>query len=113
MVSTSQVPDIPGAPDTKNKKYQGFGGFPGPANFLRKVVKMTAPRAYKKFERSMTVTTMTTLQASSAPWLNFNGLVVGRNSDFRTDSLSDEQLEDIGGAEYKALRLLSYLVPAV
>lgn len=49
----------------------------------------------------------------TAKWLEFSGLIVNRNSDFRTDSLSDEQLESIGGVEYKALRLLSYLVPAV
>jgi hypothetical protein len=113
MLSSSNVPDVPGIPDTKNAKYQGFGGFPGPAELVSQVVKITAPHAYQKLERSMTITTMTTLQASSVPWLNFSGLVVGRNSDFRIDSLTDEQLEDIGGAEYKALRLLSYLVPAV
>jgi len=113
MLSTGQVPDVPGSLDTKNGKYQGFGGFPGPAKLLSRVVKNTAPRTYQNLERSMTVTTMTTLQADNVPWLNFSGLVVGRNSDFRTDSLTDEQLEDIGGAEYKALRLLSYLVPAV
>jgi len=27
--------------------------------------------------------------------------------------LTDNQLEEIGGAEYRALRVLSYLVPAV
>ncbi|KIM41983.1 hypothetical protein M413DRAFT_445173 [Hebeloma cylindrosporum] len=112
MLSASRVPDVPGAPNTNNAKYQGFGGFPGPTKLLTQVVKITAPQTYQKLERSMTITTMTTLHASSAPWLNFSGLVVGRNSDFRTDSLTDEQLEDIGGAEYKALRLLSYLVPA-
>lgn len=113
MLSTGQVPDVPGSPDTKDDRYQGFGGFPGPAKLVSRVVKIAAPRTYQNLERSMTVTTMTTLQADSVPWLNFSGLVVGRNSDFRTDSLTDEQLEDIGGAEYKALRLLSYLVPAV
>ena len=113
MLSASKVPDVPGAPDAKDAKYQGFGGFPGPAKIIRQVVKATAPSAYRTLERSMTAATMTTLHPSSEPWLNFSGLVVARNSDFRTDSLSDEQLEDIGGAEYKALRLLSYLVPAV
>lgn len=58
----------------------------------------------------------TTLNAHDTvknPWLGFDGLVVGRNSDFHTETLSDEQLEKIGGAEYRALRLLSYLVPLV
>ncbi|KAF9502096.1 TrkH-domain-containing protein [Pleurotus eryngii] len=43
-------------------------------------------------------------------WLSFP-LRVGRNSYFRVDELTDEQVEEIGGAEYRALRVLSYLVP--
>ncbi|KAG9217695.1 hypothetical protein CCMSSC00406_0003616 [Pleurotus cornucopiae] len=43
-------------------------------------------------------------------WLSFP-LKVGRNSYFRVDELTDEQVEEIGGAEYRALRVLSYLVP--
>jgi len=113
MLSSSNVPDVPGASNTRSFKYQGFGGFPGPANLLSQVIKIMAPQTYRKVERTMTIQTVTTLKSSSVPWLNFNDLVVGRNSYFRTDSLTDEQLEDIGGAEYKALRLLSYLVPAV
>ena len=27
-------------------------------------------------------------------------LVIGRNSDFNTDELTDEQLEELGGLEY-------------
>jgi hypothetical protein len=40
-------------------------------------------------------------------------LVVGRNSRFFTEELDDEDLEKIGGVEYRALRLLSYAVAAV
>jgi len=40
-------------------------------------------------------------------------LVVGRNSRFFTEELDDEELEQIGGVEYRALRLLSYAVAAV
>jgi hypothetical protein len=39
--------------------------------------------------------------------------VVGRNSRFFTEELDDEDLEKIGGVEYRALRLLSYAVAAV
>ena len=113
MLSSSNGPDVPGAPNTRSLKYQGFGGFPGPAHLVSQVIKIMAPHAYRKMERTMTIPTTTTLKSSSVPWLNFSGLVVGRNSDFRTDSLTDEQLEDVGGAEYRALRLLSYLVPVV
>lgn len=60
----------------------------------------------------MTMPYTRTVEAAKTSWLNFD-LLIGRNSDFRTDTLSDEQLEEIGGAEYQALRWLSYLVPAV
>ncbi|KAF9040136.1 hypothetical protein BJ165DRAFT_360136 [Panaeolus papilionaceus] len=60
----------------------------------------------------MTVPASLTLDESAHPWLKFSGLVVSRNSDFHTETLSDEQLENVGGAEYRALRLLSYAVPA-
>ncbi|KAF8968787.1 cation transport protein-domain-containing protein [Flammula alnicola] len=106
-----QIPPFPGTSNPQSQKYQGFGGFPGPAQLLKKIIKKIVPRAYNKMERTMTLTTMKTLDSSSVPWLNFSGLVVGRNSNFHTDSLTDDQLEDIGGAEYRALRLLSYLVP--
>ena len=46
-------------------------------------------------------------------WLKFDGLVVGRNSLFHTDRLVNEHLEEIGGVEYRALSLLSYLVAFV
>jgi hypothetical protein len=68
---------------------------------------------YKKLERKMTIASHQTLDENKTSWLNFSGLVVGRNSDFHTETLSDDQVEQLGGAEYMALRLLSYLVPAV
>ncbi|KAJ3512053.1 hypothetical protein NLJ89_g3746 [Agrocybe chaxingu] len=113
MLSSSKIPDVPGSTGA-NRKYQGFGGFPGPAHLAHEVLKLTAPHATRTLQRKMTMPMITTLEADKTPWAQqiLNGLVVGRNSDFHTDSLTDEQLEEIGGAEYRALRLLSYLVPA-
>lgn len=113
MLSSNIPPEIPGISNIHSHKYQGLGGFPGPTQLLSQVIKITAPHAFNKLERSMTIHSMTTLQSTKVPWLNFSGLVVGRNSDFHTESLTDEQLEDIGGAEYRALNLLSWLVPTV
>ena len=115
-ISSRTPVHVPGSPGGRAQKYQSFAtdtGALGPANFLRRVIKHTAPDTYRMVERKMTVPTKTTLEASSAPWLNFSGLVVGRNSDFYTNSLTTEQVENIGGTEYRALRLLSYLVPTV
>jgi len=51
----------------------------------------------------------------AARWMpdTLASLVVGRNSRFFTEELDDEELEQIGGVEYRALRLLSYAVAAV
>ena len=51
----------------------------------------------------------------AARWMpdTLASLVVGRNSRFFTEELDDEELEQIGGVEYRALRLLSYVVAAV
>ncbi|KAJ6615355.1 cation transport protein-domain-containing protein [Mycena sp. CBHHK59/15] len=93
------------------KKFEGFGGFPGPLNLLKRLFKRGAPTTYRKLHRKMTLPYTETLGAKKTPWLSFDGLVVGRNSAFRTETLSDDQLEAIGGVEYRALRLLSYLIP--
>lgn len=99
-------------PFAHNRKYEGFGGFPGPVDLINTVLKRAAPSTYRRLERTMTVPSTMTLEGRSEPWLNFDALVVGRNSDFRTDTLTSEQIKDIGGTEYRALRLLSWLVPA-
>jgi hypothetical protein len=90
-----------------------FGGFPGPFDIIHKTFKRMAPSTYRRLKRSMTVPSMTTLEEEKTPWLNFSGLVVGRNSYFRTDTLTANQIEQIGGTEYRALVMLSWMVPAV
>ncbi|KAK7029888.1 potassium transporter [Favolaschia claudopus] len=97
--------------DPDLKKFEGKGGFPTPTTLLKKLLKRGAPKTYRNLERKMTMPYTETLTAKKVPWLSFDGLVVGRNSAFRTETLTDEQLETLGGVEYRALRLLSYLVP--
>jgi len=98
-----------------------LGGFPGPITLVVNAVQRMMPRTYRKLERKLTLpytTTLNALHSSLEPtqnkhiasWLKFDGLTVGRNSFFHTHSLTDEQLEEIGGVEYRALRLLSYLI---
>lgn len=95
-----------------------MGGFPGPVQLFQSALRVTAPKLglkLNKLERKVTMMpSIRTLESRNVPWLKrLDTLEVWRNSDFRTETLSDEELADIGGAEYKALRLLSYLVPAV
>ncbi|RDB17612.1 Low-affinity potassium transport protein [Hypsizygus marmoreus] len=96
---------VSGAPTTH--KHDGLGGFPGPLELSRRFIRRAAPGAYRKVQRSMTLPYTSTLDKAS-----LSNVVVGRNSDFHTESLTDEQIEEIGGTEYRALRLLSYLIPA-
>ena len=49
-------------------------------------------------------------QAKKVPYISFSA-VVGRNSRF-TD-LTDEQMDELGGVEYRALRVLMYTVIGV
>ncbi|KAF7345041.1 Potassium transporter [Mycena venus] len=97
--------------EPENKKFEGNGGFPGPMTLATNLLKRSAPTTYRKLERKMTLPFTETLGAKEVPWLSFDGLVVGRNSAFHTETLSDDQLEFIGGVEYRALRLLSYFIP--
>jgi hypothetical protein len=55
------------------------------------------------------------VRATVAHWMpsKISGLVIGRNSRFFTEELDDEELQELGGVEYRALRLLSRLVPVV
>ncbi|KAH6904402.1 potassium transporter [Coprinopsis sp. MPI-PUGE-AT-0042] len=92
--------------------HQGLGGYPGPLDLIHLVAKRAAPRTYTKLERKFTITSAREIDDKTTPWLSFSGLITGRNSDFRIETLSDEQVEELGGTEYRALRLLSYLIPA-
>lgn len=108
-----------------NSKYKGLGGFPGPATLAERSLRRTFPNLYRTVERRLTLPRTITLNRDdpathdrgentrTAPWLTFDELVVGRNSDFHTQKLNSMQLEELGGIEYRALILLSYLIPAV
>ncbi|KAJ7586206.1 potassium transporter [Mycena floridula] len=96
----------------EKEKRSHLGGFPGPISIFRKLLKRAYPKTYQTLERKLTIPYATTVPAKSRPWLETFDLFIGRNSNFDTDSLTDEQVEVIGGTEYKALRLLSYMVPA-
>ncbi|KAF8509485.1 cation transport protein-domain-containing protein [Gautieria morchelliformis] len=104
-------------------KYEGHGGFPGITAFVKGLVQRMLPETFHLLDRKLKIPHRRTLfgkhsqvprvlraKWQNASWLKFDGLVVGRNSLFHTDRLTDEQLEEIGGVEYRALRLLSYLV---
>jgi hypothetical protein len=89
-----------------------MGGFPGPIELLQRLVHTKALGFISRM-RNRTVTYWRSRgQRGHLSWLpdSIDGLIVGRNSEFYTDELTDEQLEHLGGIEYRALRYLSYFV---
>jgi len=49
-------------------------------------------------------------EVKEVPYISFSA-VVGRNSRFH--GLTEEQMDELGGVEYRALRVLLYFVVAV
>jgi hypothetical protein len=95
-----------------------MGGFPGPGRIFVSLLRFVTPKAAQKFtelQRNFTMMpSVQTIESRKVPWLKrIDKLVIWRNSEFRTETLSDEQLEELGGAEYKALTMLCYVIPAV
>ncbi|KAK0493448.1 potassium transporter [Armillaria luteobubalina] len=96
--------------DTSGNMHGLWRDGPGPIQFFKKVLKNSIPGAYRKFQRKMIIPYKSNFGASRPKWLNFD-LDAGRNSNFNTETLTNGELEMIGGAEYRALKVLSYLVP--
>lgn len=129
------VPPIPTSrhlPIPSSSRHSGFGGFPTPIQLVQKLIpsrtKMSLHRTLTR-PAHMTVLTSThgelqdgedgnwsdSIRNQVAAWMpeELSGLVVGRNSRFYTEELGDDQLEQLGGVEYRALKLLSYIVVGV
>ncbi|THH31587.1 hypothetical protein EUX98_g2629 [Antrodiella citrinella] len=89
-------------------KDQGQGGFPGPIELSEELAR--------RFHLSSLISWIgEQFKLQHNPRMqrltkDFENLIIGRNSDFNTEELTDEELEELGGLEYRALRLLSYLV---
>jgi len=101
----------------------GFGGFPWPTTLLSRLVNWVFPGIRRRLQRTLTVPRTATYMSgrSGGPsstvndttrptYLSFD-TVVGHNSAF--DMLSDEQLEELGGVEYRALHMLLWVIGLV
>ncbi|KAG1861717.1 cation transport protein-domain-containing protein [Suillus subalutaceus] len=115
---------------------RGFGGFPMPHDLLGMLFGWLFPDTRNRLKRTVTIPVTTTLtggglgrtmsDAASIPWrptrsgsistkegtkpvtyISFDA-VVGRNSAFHFST--NEQLEELGGVEYRALNALLWLV---
>lgn len=105
-------------PNLRSKE-TGFGGFPTPFYFIGKLVGRVAPNIKRQLTRTVTMPRTHTLishvgdviqGATSVPYISFDA-IVGRNSTFR--DLTNEQLEELGGVEFRALNALLWIVPTV
>ena len=97
------------------RKDQDMGGFPGPIELSQRLMHTNAFGFINRVWNRILTRWRAHRQRHYLSWLpdGIDALIIGRNSEFYTDELTDEQLENLGGIEYRALRFLSYFVPAV
>ena len=98
---------------------QGYGGFPSPFELLRRLLDRLSPKFKNKLTRTLTMPATVSLTPSRAgtdqgkrhaPYISFDA-IVGRNSSFHM--LTQEQLDELGGVEYRALNALLWIVATV
>lgn len=113
------------SPSPRNTTEDDLGGFPNPPQVLSGVLRALFPGLHNRLRRRMMMPRTETLvpQASivdgrapsSGRWKAVSYLpfsaTVGRNSAFR--GLSAEQIDQLGGIEYRALTALLWIVPLV
>jgi len=98
--------------------HDNFGGFPGPQQIISRLIRRLLPSVHRQLTRTVTMprtTTITSLRgnigrARAVPYISFDA-VVRHNSAF--ESLTDEQLEELGGVEFRALNALLWIVGIV
>mgnify|MGYP002712079410 FL=1 len=97
------------------KRDTGLGGFPSVFDFALSLVEMTSLHHRTRMPAARTMTMSRPLTDNDkdtttkfAPYLTFDALVTG-NSHFR--NLTSAQRRELGGVEYRALTLLSWLIP--
>ncbi|KAI9465251.1 cation transport protein-domain-containing protein, partial [Lactarius psammicola] len=100
---------------TRPARQNNFGGFPGPRQLISQLVHRFFPGVHRQLRRTVTMprtTTITSIRGSNrrarpVPYISFDA-VVHHNSVF--ESLTDEQLEELGGVEFRALTALLWIV---
>lgn len=102
-----------------SSKNRGFGGFPTPFAIIRDLFNRLFPKLRRKVTRTVTIPVTVSLVsqqkdippgAKAVPYISFNA-IVGRNSAFH--HLSHEEMEELGGVEYRALNALLWIVGGV
>lgn len=91
-----------------------------PFEILNSLFNLFFPKLKRKLTRSVTIPLTTTIAstrggdipsgAKPVPYISFEA-IVGRNSAFPL--LTNEQMEELGGVEYRALNALLWIVAGV
>ncbi|CAL1711435.1 unnamed protein product [Somion occarium] len=107
------------APTQARTKHRGFGGFPMPLEILSAIFHWLFPRLERQLTRTVTIPRTQTIASQAGPgappgarlvpYISFEA-VVGRNSRFH--QLTKEQLDELGGVEYRSLTALLWIVGA-
>ncbi|KAF5380579.1 hypothetical protein D9615_004675 [Tricholomella constricta] len=98
-------------------KHRGFGGFPMPYTIITNLFSRLFPKFRRRLTRTVTIpATMSLVSqnrddvppgAKAVPYISFSA-IVGRNSAFQ--HLSHEEMEELGGVEYRALNALLWII---
>ena len=104
-------------------KYNHFGGFPSPLKLLGQLAKKAFPEKHRTLTQTLTMPRTNTIGRKGTivsesnegvekevPYISF-AAVVGRNSKF--EGLTEEQMDELGGVEYRALRILMWIAIGV
>jgi hypothetical protein len=97
-------------------KHRNFGGFPLPHVLAGRLFIRLFPNLGRAFVRTVTIPHTASVGredgagGASARYFSFN-TIVGRNSTFPL--LTNDQLEELGGVEYRALNALLWIVAIV
>ena len=108
---------------SSSSKEDEFGGFPNVDQIFSQILGKFSPRLKRKLARTLTVPRTETLiptsggvavepegPVKSVPYLSFSARVK-RNSAFY--GLTAENIEELGGVEYRALSALLWIIPLV
>lgn len=98
---------------------RNFGGFPSPFSIAKTIIGRLFPGVRRQLTRAVTIPATVSLTPGRdglepgkkyAPYISFDA-TVGRNSKFHL--LTQDQLDEIGGVEYRALNALLWIVASV
>lgn len=98
-----------------------FGGFPGPYELFARVISRLFPQFHQSVQQRLTIPRTKMLvpyTAGDSPpgsgqrvsYISFN-VIVDRNSVFK--NLTEENIQELGGVEYRALNALLWIIPLV